>query len=121
MKRVAISTLLFIACLGAASAQDQKDSGQTPPKEEVKCVTSETSFKKKGNDIVLQVELTNVCEKRHRCTINAYTTSAYGARQGEKTVTLAAKSKGDKAKGALEIKVRSSNGGTMSAFNCKGI
>lgn len=119
MKRAFACLVLIALSFTATSAQESKDSGQTPPKEEVKCVTSNTSFQKKGNGVVLQVKLTNVCEKRHRCTINAYTISAFGAKQGEKRVTLAAKSKGDRAMGALEIKVRQAGGSTFSSFNCK--
>src|SRR5262245_47289767 len=119
MKLIFLLGLLVAAPLGMALAQDKKDSGQTPPKEEVKCVSSNTSFQKKGNGVVLQVLLTNVCEQRQRCTINAYTVSAFGAKQGEKKVTLAPASKGDKAKGALEIKVRQAGGATYSSFSCK--
>lgn len=117
MKIVPASALMLLALLGAAFAQNEK--GQTPPKEEVKCVTSDTSFKNKNGGVALTVQLTNVCEKRQRCTINAYTISAFGARQGEKRVTLAAQSKGEKAKGALEIKVRRAGGSTYSSFTCK--
>jgi cytoskeletal protein RodZ len=117
-----VVTALFLAGLvSAAVAQDRKpnEQGQTPPKEEVKCVSSNTSFQRKGNSVVLQVLLTNVCEQRQRCTINAYTVSAFGAKQGEKKVTLAPASKGDKAKRALEIKVRQAGGATYSSFSCK--
>ena len=119
MKSAFLSGLFVVASLSVAVAQDQKDSGQTPPKEEVKCVSSNTSFQRKGNGVVLQVELTNICEKQQRCTINAYTVSAFGAKQGEKKVTLAPKSKGAKSKGALEIKVRQAGGASYSSFSCK--
>jgi hypothetical protein len=113
-----LSLLAVLASLGAASAQDQ---GQTPPKEEAKCVTENTSYQKQGNGVALMVELQNDCEQRQRCTVNAYTISAFGARQGQKTMTLAAKSKGAASKNALVIKVRSAGGSTYSSFECKAL
>ena len=116
---LSLSLLILAATLGTACAQDQS---QTPPKEskeEIKCVTSDTSFQRKGDRIALTITLQNACEQPHRCTVNAYTTSAFGARQDEKRMTLAPKSKGEKSKNALVIMVRSASGSTMSTFSCK--
>ncbi len=101
MKLVSAAALLLAGLLSAAFAQNGKanEQGQTPPKEEVKCVSSNTSFQRKGNGVVLQVELTNVCEKRQRCTINAYTISAFGAKAGREEGDACSEIEGCEVKG----------------------
>jgi hypothetical protein len=99
---------------GVASAQSSSEDmppGQRPPAEQqepaavpsaakpdpVKCVTNETAFREENGKPAFVIALTNTCETRQRCTISAYIVTAQGPTKGQKTMTLAPKSKGKDA------------------------
>ena len=65
------------------------------------------------------IELTNACEQRHRCKINAHVTTAFGPKTGERLTILAPKSRGAAAKKIWAIPVKQAAGSIDLTYNCK--
>jgi hypothetical protein len=101
------------------------ESGQTPPAqaepEKRECIDDRSGFRSKGKANAFVVELTNSCEQRFRCTVNAYVVNAFGAVRGRAVLTLAPKSKGEAAHKSYAIKVKSSGGTANISRSCKKI
>jgi hypothetical protein len=129
------SSLALVLCAGlAAAASAQKsgapEDGQTPPaqsqtpppaepaKEEPKCVTNDADFKQNGKSNAFVIALTNTCEKRMKCTVNAYVVTAGGPTTGRKVLILAPKSQGAAAQQSYVMKVKDAGGTASISSKC---
>lgn len=79
----------------AAPDGEGRDSGQTPPPEPApqpatakECISDRADFKDVNGQAVFVVELKNACDKRIRCVVDAYVTTAKGPTSGHATLTI---------------------------------
>jgi hypothetical protein len=101
------------------------EPGQTPPAQALpenrECIDGRSGFRSKGKASAFVIELTNSCEQRFRCTVNAYVVNAFGTARGRAVLTLAPKSKGEAAHKSYAIKVKSAGGMANVSRTCKKI
>jgi hypothetical protein len=101
------------------------EAGQTAPNqtepEKRECIDDRSGFRSRGKAHAFVIELTNSCEQRFRCTVNAYVVNAFGPVRGRAVLTLAPKSKGEAAHKSYAIKVKSSGGTADVSRSCKKI
>ena len=128
-----IAALVILFSLNfAASAQDKAASGQTPPQETVaqapaapaapaRCTSEQSGFRAQNGVNTFFVEVTSACEKRQRCTINAYVVSSRGARAAQGTVTLGKASPGQEAKKTWTMRMAENGGMANMSWSCKDI
>ena len=132
--RPLIVAAAFMLPLAAASAQVMGPSppgpvqGQTPPSQSGQkpptardCVSEKSDFQTRGRAAIAIVELTNNCEMRFRCKVNANVTTSFGSKTGAAVLILAPKSKGAAARKALTIPVRQASGSVDETHDCKPI
>ncbi len=132
---VALAWFLTCHCSFAGSAPDadvpdhqrppaEQDAVRPAPEaapEKQQCVNSNADFKTKGGAATFEVELINTCNKRVKCTIDAFVTGAKGPVQGHGTLTLAAAAKGQRTSKTYIMKVKSAGGMANVAHSCKAI
>lgn len=115
MTRTALLAALMAACVAtAAPAQERAAQGQEPPPPN--CVESTARF---APAKTYTFELTNRCERRVRCTVNAYIVTSFGPVSLKRTVVLAPASKGDKARRAIAVKLKEDGGTANASRACK--
>lgn len=93
-------------------------AAQAQPAEEKKCITIDTDFKQVDKTAAFVIALTNNCEKRTRCTVNAYVVNSLGPNTGRAVLTLAAKSKGAAAHKSYVMKVKQAGGMASVSHSC---
>jgi hypothetical protein len=101
--------------------------GQTPPSEtqmppepsDGKCITDEGGFRQNAGAATFVIALHNNCEKRVRCTVNAYIVTAMGPTTGRSVLTLGPKSQGAAAHKSYVMKIKSAGGMANVARDCK--
>lgn len=120
--------MLLVVSGGVAGsrAQDAADSGDQKPaaeksEEKVTCVTSNTAWREQGKSTTFEIELQNICDKRLKCTVDAFVTGARGQAQGHGTVVLAAAPKGQTTRNVYALKVKSAGGMANISHSCKSI
>ena len=132
---ITVKVVLAIAILFtlnfAASAQDKANSGQTPPQETVaqaepaktpaNCTSEQSGFRAQNGVNTFFVEVTSACEKRQRCTINAYVVGSRGARAGQGTLTLGKASPGQESKKTWTMRTAENGGMANMSWSCKDI
>ena len=116
------ATLMLCGFLtGAAAAQNA--SGQTPPKAEPTapndCIAEQADFKLRGKQPIFEIALENKCERRLKCQVFVYITSAKGAAQGSGTLRLAPAAKGAAAKKLWSMPVKMAGGTAQSSRECR--
>ena len=113
-----LATLL--AC-GAAYADN--GMGQDPPKEPEKkeCIADTGGFRMNGKSATYTVELQNLCERRLRCKVAVFVTTAFGPAQGQGTLTLAPHAAGDAARKTYALKVKAMGGMAQVSRSCEAI
>ncbi len=74
------------------------------------CIDENGDFASHGKTNSFVFTLANKCEKRLKCTIDAYITGAKGPSSGRGTLILAPKSRGDAAKKAFTMRVKMAGG-----------
>ena len=125
-----IAALVILFSLNfAASAQDKAVSGQTPPQETVaqapaapaSCTSEQSGFRAQNGVNTFFVEVTSACEKRQRCTINAYVVGSRGARAGQGTLTLGKASPGQESKKTWTMRTAENGGMANMSWSCKDI
>ncbi len=83
------------------------------------CIDQNGDFATHGKSYSFVFTLTNKCEKRLKCTIDAYITGAKGPSSGHGTLILAPKSHGDAAKKAITMRVKLPGGTAQVSRDCK--
>lgn len=128
--RRAALAVLAVTCLATASAYAADESGQTPPSEpaqsaqkpeEPKCVTDKSGFRQQDGKASFVVELTNGCQSRLKCTVNAYIVNAYGPVKGHGTLILGPKANGPGTVKSYVIKLKEPNGSANVSYKCAEI
>jgi len=126
LRSIGFALALAGCCATAAAAQNAPASGQTPPPVadagttgQSNCIAENDSFKRRGQQPVLEIALENKCEQRITCKVFVYVTSAKGAAQGRGTLVLAPASRGAAAKKTFTLKVKMVGGSSQSARECR--
>jgi hypothetical protein len=104
-------------CSSAFAAEEQKQ----PPKEQPKCVTSQSAFKQVGGKPVFEVALENSCDVRLKCAVDIYVLGAKGPAQGHATLVLGPAAKGQTTRKVYALKVKSAGGMANMSQDCKKI
>ena len=118
----ALSLVLFAGLALTVSAQDTKTpDGQASAPEEKDCVVDTSAFKQDGRTPTFVIELTNTCEKRLKCEVSAFVTTAKGQNSGESILFLAPKSQGAAARQTYVIPVRQASGMANTSRECSEI
>ena len=86
-----------------------------PPEKPV-CIAETTTFTAKKTFVVA---LTNSCEQRMRCTVNAYVVNSRGPASGRATLTLAPGSKGAASRKAYVMKLKENYGSANVSRSCR--
>ena len=120
--------VMAAACIAvASSAHAAEDSGQVPPPEskqaeqkpeEPKCITDKSGFFGQDGRATFIVELTNVCQSRMKCTINAYIVNAFGPTKAQGTVVVDRKGNNASATTPYVIKLKAPNGSATVSYKC---
>ncbi len=106
---------------GQQPPADQRETKAEPAAEPKRCVTQDTGFFEEGKQPVFRIVLTNTCEFRLRCTVNAYVVGSQGPKQGNATLTLAPASKGAAAKQTYTMTLKQSGGMANTSHRCTPI
>lgn len=129
VKAIAAIAILF-ALNAAASAQDKDDSGQQPPMQAqpqaesappARCASETSGFRALNGVNMFYVEVTSACEKRQRCTINAYVAGSRGGKTGQGTITLGRASPGQETKKTWSMRTAENGGMANMSWSCKDI
>ena len=120
--------LILSGCLGTAQAQTAPAPGQEPPPVadpgttgQRKCIDENDGFKMRGKQPTFVIELANKCERRIKCKVFVYMTSAKGASQARGTLVLGAKSSGASAKKSFTMRAKMNGGSSQSARECRAL
>ena len=118
------ATLLLCGILtGAALAQNA--TGQEPPKAAAEptapndCIAEQADFKLRGKQPIFEIVLENKCERRLRCRVDVYVTSARGAAQGHGTLLLPPAAKGQSTSKRWSLPVKMTSGSAQSSRDCR--
>jgi hypothetical protein len=121
--------ILATGLSSGALAQDKIDSGQRPPAEAspqteqtpARCTSEQSGFRALNGVNTFYVEVTSACEKRQRCTINAYVVGSRGGKTGQGTITLPPGSAGQETKKTWSMRTAENGGMANMSWNCKDI
>jgi hypothetical protein len=116
-----LAIFLYAALGAAASVAD--DSGQTPPAKADEtspkaCITETSDFRMTGKTPTFVTTLENKCERRFRCRVNVYVTTAKGPTQGQATLILGPHAAGEAAKKSYVLKIKMTSGSAEGAREC---
>ena len=130
-KTFAAAVILAAGLSSGALAQGKIDSGQRPPAEAqpqtepaqtpVRCTSEQSGFRALNGVNTFYVEVTSACEKRQRCTINAYVVGSRGGKTGQGTITLPAGVAGQEAKKTWSMRTAENGGMANMSWSCKDI
>ena len=134
-----LALLMVTGFVTGASAQNANEAGQTPPPanesgqtppaevkppEPVKppeCISDNSSFWTTGKTKGFRVSLTNSCEKRMRCTVNAYIVTSHGPFKGKAKLMLGPKSNIKTATKTHMFDLKATGGMANLSRDCKAI
>jgi hypothetical protein len=127
-----IAALVILFSLNfAASAQDVQDtagSGQTPPETvaqapsaPTRCTSEQSGFRAQNGVNMYYVEVPSACEKRQRCTINAYVVGSRGGKTGQGTLTLGKASAGQETRKTWTMRTAENGGMANMSWSCQDI
>ena len=127
--KTAFATALILAAglSSGALAQDQNDSGQRPPAQAApqteqtpaRCTSEQSGFRALNGVNTFYVEVTSACEKRQRCTINAYVVGSRGGKTGQGVLTLPPGSAGQEARKTWSMRIAENGGMSNMSWRCK--
>lgn len=132
IRAVALAALIaagFTAVSAADSAQDKpaearpaetkpadaKPAAEPAPND---CVTDTTGFQMHGKSPAYVTTLENKCERRLRCRLDLYVTTAKGPTQGHTTLVLGPHAAGEAAKKSYVLRVKMMSGTAQGAREC---
>jgi hypothetical protein len=119
----AFSLAVCLSLASPASADDNATKATAPSDSAANdiaaCIGQNGDFQSRGkvNSFVFTIE--NKCEKRLKCTIDAYVTGAKGPDSGHGTLIVGPKSDGDAAKKSFSMRVKVAAGTAQVSHNCK--
>jgi hypothetical protein len=83
------------------------------------CIDETGDYQSHGNAVTFVIGLANKCDKRLKCTIDAYVVGAKGPSSGHATLILGATSNGAAAKQAYAMKVKMAGGTAQVSRQCR--
>jgi hypothetical protein len=83
------------------------------------CIDETGDYQTRGNAVTFVIGLSNKCDKRLKCTIDAYVVGAKGPSSGHATLILGATSSGAAAKQAYAMKVKMAGGTAQVSRQCR--
>jgi hypothetical protein len=83
------------------------------------CLSETGDYVAHGKTVTYVIGITNTCDKRLKCTIDANVTGAKGSSFGHTTIILGASSSGAAAKKTYAMKVKSAGGTAQVSRDCK--
>jgi hypothetical protein len=103
---------------GTSSGAGQ-DAAPDAAKDPQSCLAETGDYVSHGNAVTYVIGLENKCDKRLKCTIDAYVVGAKGPASGPAILILGAASSGAGAKKSYAMKVRSAGGTAQVSRDCK--
>ncbi len=100
----------------AAQQNPVPDAGTTG---QAACIDETGDYVTHGNTVTFVIGLANKCDKRLKCTIDAYVVGAKGPASGHTTMILGARSSGAAAKATYAMKVRAAGGTAQVSRACR--
>ena len=85
------------------------------------CLAETGDYQTHGSAVTYLIGLTNSCDKRIRCVIDAYVVGAKGPSSGHTVMLLGAKSSGAAAKKTYVMKVKAFGGTAQVSRDCKAL
>jgi hypothetical protein len=83
------------------------------------CLNETGDYVTHGNAVTYVIGIANTCDKRLKCTIDAYVVGARGPASGHTTMILGAQSSGAAAKKTYTMRVKSAGGTAQVSRDCK--
>jgi hypothetical protein len=83
------------------------------------CLNETGDYVTHGNAVTYVIGIANTCDKRLKCTIDAYVVGARGPASGRTTMILGAQSSGAAAKKTYAMRVKSAGGTAQVSRDCK--
>ena len=123
IKAIAAIAILFSLNFAATAAETQgQTTGQAAaPQTPARCTSEQSGFRAQNGVNVYYVEVTSACEKRQRCTINAYVVGSRGGKAGQGTLTLGKASPGQETKKTWTMRTTENGGMANMSWSCKDI
>jgi hypothetical protein len=100
----------------AAQTTPVPDSGTTG---QGTCIDETGDYQTHGDAVTFVIGLSNKCDKRLKCTIDAYVVGAKGPSSGHATLILGATSSGAAAKQSYAMKVKMAGGTAQVSRQCR--
>jgi hypothetical protein len=100
----------------AAQTTPVPDPGTTG---QAACIDETGDYQTRGNAVTFVIGLSNKCDKRLKCTIDAYVVGAKGPSSGHATMILGATSSGAAAKISYAMKVKMAGGTAQVSRQCR--
>jgi hypothetical protein len=102
--------------LSAAQKAPVADPGTTG---QATCIEETGDYQTHGNAVAFVIGLSNKCDKRLKCTIDAYVVGAKGPSSGHAILILGAASSGAAAKQSYAMKVKMAGGTAQVSRRCR--
>ena len=100
----------------AAQQNPVPDPGTTG---QAACLDETGDYETHGRTITFVIGLANKCDKRLKCTIDAYVVGAKGPASGHATLILGVRSSGAAAKATYAMKVKAAGGTAQVSRECR--
>ncbi|HUD89190.1 MAG TPA: hypothetical protein VMR17_22275 [Xanthobacteraceae bacterium] len=100
----------------AAQQNPVPDPGTTG---QAACIDETGDYETHGRTITFVIGLANKCDKRLKCTIDAYVVGAKGPASGHATLILGARSSGAAAKATYAMRVKAAGGTAQVSRECR--
>ena len=100
----------------AADKIPEPDPGTTG---QAACIDETGDYQTHGNAVTFVIGLSNKCDKRLKCTIDAYVVGAKGPSSGHATLIIGATSSGTAAKQSYAMKVKMAGGTAQVSRQCR--
>jgi hypothetical protein len=113
-----LAVLSFVICANFARVASA-DNAAAAASDAAACVDENGDFETNGSAKSFVFTIKNKCEKRLKCTIDAYVTTAKGPASGHGTLVIEPKSHGDAAKKSFTMKVKVAGGTAQVSRDCK--
>ncbi len=113
-------TIKVLAAIAILFTLNIAASAQTEPAPE-RCTSEQSGFRAQNGVNMFYIEVTSACEKRQRCTVNAYVVGSRGGKAGKGTITLPAASRGQETKKTWSMRTTENGGAANMSWSCKDI
>ena len=122
-----VSTALAEDAPASATPQNPLPGASTTPqtpaadaaKDPQSCLAETGDYVTHGNRVTYLIGLENKCDKRMKCTIDAYVVGAKGPASAHTTMILGTASSGAAAKKSYPMKVKAAGGTAQVSRDCK--